>query len=67
MATSLDYNNDGFVDINDFDSNSKGANVYCPNDDSRLSSPSCLLTINKEEDPENGSKQKGGLSIGQRI
>jgi hypothetical protein len=59
MAISLNNNDDGFVDINDFDSDGEGADVYCP-DDSRPFSPSCLSTINKEEDLENGPKQKGG-------
>jgi hypothetical protein len=65
MATSLNNNDDGFVNIDDFDSNGEGADVHCP-DDSRPSSPSCLSTID-EEDPENSPKQKGGLSIRQRI
>ena len=55
MATSLNNNDDGFVDIDDFDSNGEGANIYCP-DDFRPSSPSFLLTINKEEDLENSPK-----------
>jgi hypothetical protein len=67
MTTSLDYNNNGFININNFDSNNKGANIHCLNNNSKLSSPSYLLIINKEEDLENGPKQKGGLFIKQRI
>jgi hypothetical protein len=66
MATSLNNNDDGFININNFDSDSKGADIYYP-DDSRPFSPSYLSIINKEEDPENSPKQKGGLFIRQRI
>jgi LysM repeat protein len=67
MAASLNNNDESFVYIDGFiDSDGEGADVHCPDDDSRPSSPSCLSTID-EEDPANGPKPKGGLSIRQRI
>jgi hypothetical protein len=66
MTTSLNNNDDGFIDIDDFDSDGEEADIYCLND-FKPSSPSYLSTINEEEDPGNSLKQKRRLSIGQRI
>jgi hypothetical protein len=55
MATLIDDDFDSFVDIDNFDLDNEGADVWCP-DDFRPSSPSNLSIINEEKDGQEGLK-----------
>jgi hypothetical protein len=81
MATPFNNNNDSFVNIDDFDSDDKGADIREPDDnDANLTLPllaTPLETIKEEDEEDNrpklGPKSKKTrrgtvtLTIGQRI